>query len=1047
MVQQIRDHRWKRNGRDIRDQVDWYLDGTRRDVGFDLEFVILQSALCFMGPLKFVRTAIMKFQLDRFFQEHENPLELWLHRTTAAPIVISSVLEDFLWMIIWLVTDTDQVMHRSTQELATQSFIQYLAIGPHTYLDLSRIVPDRVNERIDISAILREVADFRGPTETTSGVYSLKPEFYKEVDILWRHYSRNQRASVIPIASKEIFKWVSQEKPSLDVAKWFLKPRLPQVPPASQGFSNLTEIFHGGIAARIAHYIVMHCMLMDDETAFAKVKNEDLPRLDQLFDLVLHFSTIAIGINRPAFTGEAILGSPFECPETVDKANSLLQNLWYVYVSDKPVWAPYLLRVEYILRSMVKLITKADPTIQDEFDQTNKARGKRFRTTAPVPDGKFKDAGAARQKQVLAEFAKKQAAFAALMAEGDDEDEDMDAPEVQANDNTSFGPCLVCQNPVTADDIGGLLALFQPSRIVREVHGGQEYFEKSLTVHSNLDDAVPHNAPGVWTKETDHESFQKTDAHPSSDHRFGVYVSTCGHLMHEACLLGYTDQTMMRHTHQPARNQPENAQRGEFVCPFCHSVGNFLLPIDFVGPNQNPTFRVDSNGCPIPLLDHIRAISQEGLKGVNDSSKVWQNHDHDGRLKCWFSEGEFQRAMHTRKTRKKDMRGLHRLIDTFRSLFRAVGDQSTMLRESSLPMYLPEDLVGYTVSVLEIQQRGIARGPGQQTVVDQVPETARKLVKKLIEEMRLELDGCFGIQDTRPALRVCLFARFLPDWYRASALAMPLLARDPLSMVIECAAIAPDLLHPVIIMSYYAEVCRALLAIASILRRCVSSWHLQDAPESKNPFTFYHDPHGESAKTIFGDFTGTAAKLLRDAAPYNDINLVLSSAPPPLLAKLLYMYTLPFLRRAAIVFYTIHGSYPMQDTSAHLDDGCEYSRLASRMHIPSLKSVLEERTSPEAQMVSRWLTHWSVAGRHVPQIDVAEPYELLSLPTTHSDMIVYQHLKKCLVCRRVPANPALCLLCGTLVCLAGDCCAEAEQGECNIHMRQYVPCESRELTE
>jgi hypothetical protein len=50
------------------------------------------------------------------------------------------------------------------------------------------------------------------------------------------------------------------------------------------------------------------------------------------------------------------------------------------------------------------------------------------------------------------------------------------------------------------------------------------------------------------------------------------------------------------------------------------------------------------------------------------------------------------------------------------------------------------------------------------------------------------------------------------------------------------------------------------------------------------------------------------------------------------------------------------------------------------------------------------------------------PFRLLALP--HSYHALFQHLagRRCARCRTVPVFPAVCLLCGGLVCALSACC-------------------------
>jgi E3 ubiquitin-protein ligase UBR1 len=441
-------------------------------------------------------------------------------------------------------------------------------------------------------------------------------------------------------------------------------------------------------------------------------------------------------------------------------------------------------------------------------------------------------------------------------------------------------------------------------------------------------------------------------------------------------------------------------------------------------------------------------MSAEGLIHIKDSTKIWQHHADGGQIKGWFSDTPPPRSMWY--SRETAMRGNHKMIDRFRFLLRALADSSERIRESKKPLYIPEDVVAYTVSNLEIAQRGLARAPDQATVAEQLLETSRKVIRKMVEQLSLELDGQFGAGFNRAGLRVGLFARFLPDWYRTSALNTCLLVRDPLSIVIECAAIAPDLLHPIIIMAYYAEVARVLIAVTIMARRITQLW--RSTPTDVTvlfPERNREDSDGEGgppgrpkvapdpALKRFSNFMPTAIALFRNATPYNDVDVVLKSVPDRVIAKLLYMYTLPFVRRAAIVYYSIHGSYPVTRPEDIVTEGCEYDRLASLLNLPDPRVTLVDSNTLEMPMVIRWLGQWAASGRVVMKLEAAGPYELLSLPKYFDEMVIHYQKSLCYECSTIPLHPGICLFCGKIVCIAGDCCMDGEDnGEANQHMKQ-----------
>lgn len=53
---------------------------------------------------------------------------------------------------------------------------------------------------------------------------------------------------------------------------------------------------------------------------------------------------------------------------------------------------------------------------------------------------------------------------------------------------------------------------------------------------------------------------------------------------------------------------------------------------------------------------------------------------------------------------------------------------------------------------------------------------------------------------------------------------------------------------------------------------------------------------------------------------------------------------------------------------------------------------------------------------------------LLQLPDNYNIIFQYYHRKACSACQKVPKDPALCLVCGTFVCLKGQC--SKQQGIC-----------------
>ena len=1032
VARHIRAERWRRNGSTMRHQLNAYVDTQRREATADQEFFILQTALCTMGPVPFVLAA-----MDRFGAMDDSPINANYMGQFEDPPGTVIDFEDFILFLIYLVTDTDRPMQTHPESIVSRTISQLLAIKPMTFAELAKRISDRANERVELSSLIRQMADYRGPTETAPGIYTLKPEYIPHVSPFWRHYSRNERKEVMDFLLKKSFE--TRPDRSVPFDQWFHIPGRVELPEPDQPFGNLPELWRSPIAIYVLQVTFHHCVLMESDNLFTSIgfRVEDIPRFDSLFDIALHFATLAIHHEPEEFAHNAlsIVGTKMEqdegyvlqCPYEFARFQCLYENLWYMEVSKNPVYKPYRARIKYLTERIRETLDEEEQKRHEKITEARRTPSGRPSKTAAVD----KTTAADRQKQVMAEFAKKQAAFAANMDFGEDDDEDIEEKE-EGKLEVEHGPCIVCQDPLSPDRPGGMLALFQPSRMVRESVHDVDFFAKSLRTPTNLDNATRSlNYADLTERSYD---AQKLDSHPPQSMRLGCYVSGCGHYMHESCMEQYSDHTRSRHSHQINRNQPENIVRYEYMCPLCKSISNFILPIDFeatpVGAVKIPE---NKEGGMLTLLEYIRMVSAEGLKYINDSTKIWQHHSEGGHVKAWYSDYAFRG---NKDARHNDMKQNSLMVDRFRHLYRALADQSHQLRGSSKPFYAPEDAVGYTVSVLEIAQRGLARGPGQLTVAEQLLDSSRNVVKRMLEMLKLELDGYFGKSYNQAGLRVAIFARFLPDWYRASSLPTSLLLRNPLSIVVECAALAPDLLHPVIIMAYYAEVIRVLISISIMARRLVPGAR-EDKPKVDDPFLYEDGPYTDQARARFSDFLPTAITLFRNATPYNDVDATLRAVPDALLSKLIYMHTLPFVRRAAILYYTVHGKYVITDPKDIISEGCEYDRLASLLAIPNPKDTLgDTNNTVELPMVLRWLTQWATGGRQVTSPEICGPYELLSLPEHLDEMILRYSDDVCQRCTRTPQFPGLCLTCGEVICIGGDCCADDDLGECNLHMQQ-----------
>ncbi|ODN78777.1 hypothetical protein L202_04335 [Cryptococcus amylolentus CBS 6039] len=1019
---QIRANMWKKNGSALRLQHHHYCDVSVREATIDQELFLLQVGLCVVDPFKFMIACIDRFGLGDYFQGSVTDPRMW-YDEDLEPKQKINLLEDFLLLVIQLATYPVFINGWDRRKLTRKLIIHLLAVQPMTYSEIYRKLPERSQET-SCSPILSEVANFRSPTESAPGRYSLKDEMYNEVDPYWRYYSRNDQRAVTE-------KLVTRAKRLSGLKDEPLILPLPlELPDSGQPFSTIADFLGTHVVADIVHWVFAHSMHIATpeqwadtvQSAFPQEYTDSpvIPTWDLVLDYALHLSMLALSVNAQEFAQQSVYLKGSE------GSNSTFQNLW-VMQSDA-AFQPFRARVDYILDTIV---ANLPPHYTADYRAHKESENLIALSSPAKPDPKA--SAAARQKAIMAKFAKQQQQFAAMMDGADDDDDDIEVEQGVEEEEKSFGNCIVCQEEVTAKNPGGMLTLLQPSRQLRETVNSRDWLEESILVPTSLDRSGRYQR---YSNDAQHPEPVNTEGYPCTNMKFGIHMSACGHYMHESCMTSHFEGTKVRHTQQVQRHHPENAVRLEYMCPLCKSLGNVLIPVEPTRTTTKGAVAVKKDDDVVPTLSVvIRRVSSEGLLRVADSQRIWEHHVETGEVVPWFSDCVFSLHSLDHSHRRGSMRVISRMADRMGGLVRPLSEQSQRIRGKKTHMYLPDDMVAYTASMIEITQRGHKNNSADAlTVAEQINETSLKLIGKLVGLLQLELDLYFGPSFDRTSLRVGIFARFLPDWYRSSTLPSPLLIRHPLGMVIECAAIAPDLLQAVMIMAYYAELTRCMLALSLYVKRCLGprqSAALRTQPSS--------DESSTDALTVFANFRPVMQSILRHAGPFADTDGVLALLSDEMLSKLLYSYTLPFLRRCAIIYYAVTGTYPVTKPSLISDftsSTSEYNRLLIILGIPRPTETLGNPSSTETPIVARWITQWALHGRVMPVLEYPGTYELVRLPEKWEDLVLAMVNRKCQKCKTKPIWPAICLFCGTLVCLAGDCCLQGEQGECNLHMRE-----------
>ena len=102
-----------------------------------------------------------------------------------------------LSLLIVFASERSYAAHLSLEEKSSLQITQNLCISPMAHSELAKKITESMSENAKFDQILSEVAKFKAPDGLNDhGVYELKPEYYKDVDPHFWHYTRNNREDV-----------------------------------------------------------------------------------------------------------------------------------------------------------------------------------------------------------------------------------------------------------------------------------------------------------------------------------------------------------------------------------------------------------------------------------------------------------------------------------------------------------------------------------------------------------------------------------------------------------------------------------------------------------------------------------------------------------------------------------------------------------------------------------------------------------------------------------------------------------------------------------
>uniref|UniRef100_A0A8C5FPK1 E3 ubiquitin-protein ligase n=1 Tax=Gadus morhua TaxID=8049 RepID=A0A8C5FPK1_GADMO len=602
-----------------------------------------------------------------------------------------------------------------------------------------------------------------------------------------------------------------------------------------------------------------------------------------------------------------------------------------------------------------------------------------------------------RQQKLLAEFASRQKSFmeTAMDVESPDGEAAMDLGLTELMDSEILYDCVICgqSGPSTEDRPTGLVVLLQASSVLghRCKTGEAKKLPTSDEEHIYAADTcgVAHDLRLALMQRFFRESSCLQSVSIGWDG--GVYVQTCGHTLHIDCHKSY-----MESLRNDQVLQGFSVDKGEFTCPLCRQFANSVIPC-----RPGPGLEAGAWHCPSNKKPSVLVKEVEDLQGLMAPFPV--------RTLILYRSPTVSNLSKEMELVIKDIK------NTTQKKYMDYGKNPGSPDNDFLFMYS----VARTNLELELVHRGGhlcsggASGAAKRSCLNQ-------LFQVLATHMRLySIDSAYN-----PWTRLTQVTKSQGPEVDRREVAM--LFRDVPSLLIIFVLTMPQPLRKehftcVVKMLYNLQFVQALAALsAQFSPEERQAWSMSGTPKKVKDDQYLHSLRHSLRKEPLTNRTLSPSPRLSS-----------SVWSPQSIEFSLRQFCLPYLRIASLLQHHLYGDVL---TECLVRPSATLSVVYSSP-IPSA-SCLEWPGVSAFQLVTQWCEEM----KGLPETQtllVQDPQwgapRLLQLPDNYNILFQYYHRKACSACQKVPKDPALCLVCGTFVCLKGPCCKQQGTCECVLH--------------
>lgn len=1031
MVAQVQAGMWRRNGYAVINQVHHYFNVKCRAIMFDKDVIMLQVVASCMDSDYFMMALLDKFGLLNWsmpkFDDGKYDQEKLSQKLTIAESLFS--------LLIAVIGEryVPGVGRVSADDFMRREIIHKLCLRSMTHSELMKALPldNELEDEEGVDRIVESVATFKKPGVTGKGLYDLKPECLKEYNAFFYHYTRIDQSK----AEEQIRKRVKNDN-EVGVGP-------PPIPP------EFCEPF-----SKVLNLMCCKTLVGLMNTLLRRVnKPQSRAVTDLLFQQVLHLICLALHEekrqNSNGKKGE--FNFITMATSTEGHPQSLLKSLEDLHSSECPdMCKEHVAQLDWIVKTFHEELAAR----QEKPDGVRTARPSLGRSVSQEEE-KARKARLAQERRakIMAQMSALQKAFikenAELLASMETEDTSTSEPHhVETSGHASeepvvlgvqrcrqeirtpryvTEPCILCQEQqeVNIDGRAVVMASFvQRSTVMSRSRG--KMFE-------NGDELDPLYTPG--------------------DQHWGVHVSSCGHMMHSDCWQGFYKSVVVKERRALRMGQYHvmDIAKGEYLCPLCGCISNTVLPV------LPALFNGQEEGCveEVTIAEFLSSMQDV----VSSNLSLFSEEDKKKGKKAAPTVSErfqaiFQSLLKTGTKFSDDLKEMMRVFS--QSCFMVGLGVDPNDEDKRVPVLVWE-ACGYTIqsgeSALRTEDKTLFSGL-----------TTRQF--QCMAALTRQAAVISGIFYNKAVQQHCLrlLSVLTPDAV-PGADGPSLLELDLFSLMVKLRLVLPSMLYQESGDSSTTPVLKSIVGLNSpvsmdkcvfqvtLLARVVqilltTSSDLQSAETEIEPMDPEGPRHGDEAASL----AALWGKLRRWAGSQ------CSTPHPTPLALLGHVraHLVPFLRCSALFFHfltEIPGPASLKDPNRPLMTE-ELESLGRYLSVPTdMTSLLQWNkdsgcisSSSISTVVKRWCSHEHVkktlATAGVESLGYSiKANHLLKIPVDYSELINEASMFTCPNSDGDDSRaPALCLICGKMLCSQSYCCqTEVEgnkMGACAAHAQK-----------